>query len=98
MVLTVVIVLVALGLIYLTLAYFVAGSIIHLNRQPVPKKPADYGMEFENIEFTADDGVKIRGWLIPGAENKLIIMTHVGGLTRYGSTVTYKNPTSTIKR
>jgi pimeloyl-ACP methyl ester carboxylesterase len=86
-------VIIALVLAYLFLGYFIAGSIIHLNRQPVPKNPKDYGMDFENIEFITSDGVTIKGWLIPGSSHKLIIMTHVGGLTKYGSTVSYKNLT-----
>lgn len=83
----------AIILLYLFVCYFIAGTIIHLNRQPVPKNPKNYGMDFENIEFNTSDGVKIRGWLIPGSLNKLIVMTHVGGLTKYGSTVGYKNLT-----
>ena len=89
----VIIVLAALAVIYLLVSYFISGSIIHLNRQPVPKNPGDYGMNFENVEFKASDGVNIKGWLIPGSLKKLVIMTHVGGLTKYGSTVTYKNLT-----
>lgn len=81
------------AIIYFSTAYFLAGTVIHLNRQPVPKTPKDYGMEYEKIEFKASDGVTIRGWLIPGDQNKLIVMTHVGGLTKYGSTVAYKNIT-----
>jgi uncharacterized protein len=81
----------ALALIYFVLCYFISGTLIHLNRQPVPKNPHDYGLDHENIEFKTDDGVTIRGWLIPGALNKIIVMTHVGGLTKYGSTVTYRN-------
>jgi len=49
-------------------------------------------MIFENIEFKTLDGVNIKGWLIPGSKDKLIIMTHVAGLTKYGSTISYKNP------
>jgi len=79
-----------LALIYFILGYFIADSIIHMNRQPVPKYPLDNGMNFENIEFKTFDGVNIKGWLIPGNTNKLIVMTHVGGLTKYGSTVSYK--------
>ncbi|MBN2238258.1 MAG: hypothetical protein JW712_00660 [Dehalococcoidales bacterium] len=85
--------LIGIVLVYLFLCWFLAGTIIHLNRQPVPKTPADYGMEYEDITFTASDGVHIKGWLIPGSQNKLIVMTHVGGLTKYGSTVPYKNLT-----
>jgi hypothetical protein len=46
-----------LALIYFILGYFIADSIIHMNRQPVPKYPLDYGMSFENIEFKTFDGV-----------------------------------------
>lgn len=90
---TLVIVILAIVLIYLFASYFMAGTIIRLNRQPVPKNPRDYGMECEHVEFKTSDGVNISGWLIPGSSNKLVIITHVGGLTKYGSTVQYKNLT-----
>ncbi|MDD5311482.1 MAG: alpha/beta hydrolase [Dehalococcoidia bacterium] len=82
-----------LALLYLFMCYFIAGTIIHLNRQPIPRNPKYYGMDFEDIEFKTSDGVAIRGWLIPGVLNKLVVMTHVGGLTKYGSTISYKNLT-----
>jgi hypothetical protein len=87
------IIILVIAFLYLFTCYFIAGTIIHLNRQPVPKNPKHYGMNFENIEYKTSDGVTIRGWLIPGSLNKLVIMTHVGGLTKYGSTVQYKNLT-----
>ena len=71
---------------YVSVCYFLSRPIIHLDRQPVPKTPKDYGMDFQNVEFKAADDVTIKGWLIPGVSNKLIIITHVGGLTKYGST------------
>jgi dienelactone hydrolase len=82
-----------IALLYFLLAYIISGTIVHLNRQPIPKNPADYGMEFENIEYKASDSVNIKGWLIPGTKNKLVIITHVGGLTKYGSSAEYKNLT-----
>ena len=87
------IVILVIALLYIFTGYFIARSAIHQNRQPVPKNPGDYGMSFENIEFKTSDGINIKGWLIPGSTNKLIIMTHVAGLTKYGSTVSYKNLT-----
>lgn len=81
------------GITYLLFCYYLSGTIIYLNRQPVPKNPKDYGLDFENVEFEASDNVNIKGWLIPGSLPKIIVMTHVGGLTKYGSTVSYKNPT-----
>jgi pimeloyl-ACP methyl ester carboxylesterase len=78
-------------LLYFSTAYFISNTIVHLNRQPVPKNPKDYDMDFEGVEFAAEDGVGIKGWLIPGTKQKLVIMTHVGGLTKYGSAEKYKN-------
>ena len=82
-----------IAFVYLFTCYFLAGNIIHLNRQPVPRNPGHYGLDFEDIEYQTADGVTIKGWLIPGTLQKLVIMTHVGGLTRYGSTTQYKNLT-----
>jgi uncharacterized protein len=87
------IVVLAIMFLYLFISYFIAYLAIHQNRQPVPKNPGNYGMSFENNEFKTADGVDIKGWLIPGSANKIIIMTHVAGLTKYGSTVSYKNLT-----
>jgi predicted alpha/beta hydrolase len=82
-----------LALVYFSICYFIADAIIHQNRQPVPKNPGNYGMNFENVEFQTGDWVSIKGWLIPGKMNKLIVMTHVAGLTKYGSTGSYRNLT-----
>ncbi len=84
------IVIFSLALVYFFLSYFLSGLIIHLDRQPVPKNPKHYGLDFENREYKTADGVNIKGWLIPGSLPKLVIITHVGGLTKYGSTVQYK--------
>jgi dienelactone hydrolase len=64
----------------------------------VPKNPGDYGLKFENIAFKSADEVTIKGWLIPGELNKVIVMTHVAGLTKYGSTTRYKNLTKMYNR
>lgn len=85
--------LIFIAVLYFMFAYIISGTIVFLNRQPSPKNPSDYGMDFENIEYETSDAVNIKGWLIPGTKNKLIIITHVGGLTKYGSTTHYKNLT-----
>ena len=87
------IVIVAVVILYFSLCYYVAGTIIHLARQPVPKTPKDYGLDYEVVSFAAEDGVKLSGWLIPGNSDKLVVQTHVGGLTKYGSTLQFKGPT-----
>ena len=75
----------------LVFGYILSRSVIHLDRQPVPKNPADYGMTYQRVDLTAEDNVKTKAWFIPGNSNKLIVMTHVGGLTKYGSTVSFKS-------
>lgn len=80
-----------LAIIYFLFCYFLSGTVLYMNRQPVPKNPKDYGLEYENVEFRASDGIRIKGWLIHGSIQKIIVMTHVGGLTKYGSTVKYKS-------
>jgi dipeptidyl aminopeptidase/acylaminoacyl peptidase len=32
-----------------------------------PATPADIGLEYEDVRFTADDGVTLSGWLVPAA-------------------------------
>lgn len=36
-------------------------------RAPVTRTPAEAGLDYENVEFSAEDGVKLKGWVIPGA-------------------------------
>ncbi len=79
-------VVIVIVLAYLILCYVLSRTILHLDRQPVPKAPKDYGMDFAKADFRTEDGVDIKGWSIPGTSNKTVIMTHVGGLTKYGST------------
>ncbi|MCW4016894.1 MAG: alpha/beta hydrolase [Candidatus Bathyarchaeota archaeon] len=71
---------------YIVICLFLSRTLIYLDRQPVPKTPKDYGMDFQTVDFKAADGVNLKGWLIPAKSNKLIVITHVGGLTKYGST------------
>jgi pimeloyl-ACP methyl ester carboxylesterase len=76
---------------YLITAYVVSGMLVYLDRQPVPKTPRDYGLDYEAVTFHSEDGVDLKGWLIPGNEKKLVIITHVGGLTKFGSVASYRS-------
>ena len=71
--------------------YFISKALLHLDRQPVLGTPRDYDMDFQNIDFKAADGIEIDGWLIPGVLDKLVVVTHVGGLTKYGSTTQFRS-------
>ena len=41
----------------LVFGYILSRSVIHLDRQPVPKNPADYGMTYQRVDLTAEDGL-----------------------------------------
>jgi hypothetical protein len=40
--------------------------------------PQDFGLEYEDLEFKASDGVILSGWLVNGSTDKVIIQTHFG--------------------
>lgn len=84
-------IIVLLILAYLITSYIAAYGTVHLDRQPVPKNPQNYTMNYEDITLKPSDNINIKGWFIPGNSNKIIIMTHVGGLTKYGSTTKFKS-------
>jgi hypothetical protein len=45
---------------YVAVCYLLSRTVIYLDRQPLPKTPKDYGMDFQSIEFKAADGVNIK--------------------------------------
>ena len=65
-------------------SHYYAKAVMYPNRQPIPKTPKDYGLEFEKIDFKSSDDVLIKAWLIPGTTEKLVIMTHPGSFNKYG--------------
>ncbi|MEO1655333.1 MAG: alpha/beta hydrolase, partial [Bacteroidota bacterium] len=53
-------------------------------RTPILRKPDEYGLAYEEVSFTTDDGVTIQGWFIPADSEKVIISNHFSPATRYG--------------
>ena len=54
-------------------------------RSPILKCPSDYGLDFDDVHFLAEDGIPLEAWLIPKAgSNKLIIANHPRWFNRYG--------------
>lgn len=78
------VVVIVLG-VYL-IAYIGAYKSLHMPRQEIVKTPKDYGMQYEDIEFTTSDGVLIKGWWIPGSSNAAIIVSHGYSANRAGWT------------
>ncbi|MEM7115072.1 MAG: prolyl oligopeptidase family serine peptidase [Chloroflexota bacterium] len=57
---------------------FLSNSIVKGGQAPVFDTPAEYGMEYEDVTFEANDGVTLSGWLIKGGTDKIIVQSHFG--------------------
>ena len=63
----------------------IAETFLYPPEQPFPKTPADYGIDYIDVEFPARDGLTLSGWLLNGGQETAIIMTHFGyRANRYG--------------
>lgn len=48
---------------------------------PVFEHPSDYDLDYQDVTFTANDGVVLSGWFIPGSGTEVIVQTHFGGIS-----------------
>ncbi|NHJ87092.1 MAG: alpha/beta hydrolase [Asgard group archaeon] len=60
------------------LRQFIANSVTKPGSSPVIGNPKEFGLDYEDVEFKAQDGVKLSGWLVKGNTDKVIIFTHFG--------------------
>lgn len=72
------------------IARLLARMLLLPKRQPLVKDPGDYGMVFEDVEFSSSDGVRLKAWLVRGRLDKLVIVTHPMPFTRYGFSVNHQ--------
>lgn len=67
----------------LLLAVGLGLSFYMTRRQPLTEihSPAEYGLEFEEVDFKASDGLSLRGWWLPvsGSERAVVILHGHGG-------------------
>ncbi|MEM7310864.1 MAG: alpha/beta fold hydrolase [Planctomycetota bacterium] len=59
-------------------AKLISDMMIKPGSSPVFGSPTDFGLEFEAVEFPTEDGVTLRGWLIDGGSDKVVVQTHFG--------------------
>ena len=45
---------------------------------PLFDNPSNYNLQYEDVSFKASDGVNLKGWLIKGDTDKVIIQSHFG--------------------
>ncbi len=83
-----IIALVLFAVISIAISYVFSGIVLHALRQPVVTTPADYGLEYEDVEFQSTDGLTIKGWFIltepAGERDKVVILTHPFPFNRHG--------------
>ena len=56
----------------------VSDMMIKPGRSPVFNKPSEFGLEYQDVSFTASDGVTLRGWLVGDSKDKVVIQSHFG--------------------
>lgn len=57
---------------------YLSNAIVKGGVSPVFESPENYSLPYEDVNFIASDGVKLSGWLIKGATDKIIIQSHYG--------------------
>lgn len=53
-----------------------ASRLLKPPRKVLDWKPSDLGFDYEDVEVTAEDGVKLKGWVIPRGSDKTVIVLH----------------------
>ena len=71
----------------------ISNMMVKPFQSPLFDSPANHGLDYENVEFKARDGVTLRGWLLKGSMNRVIIQSHFGvQCSRCGWTPKGKEP------
>ncbi len=78
----------------LGVGYLFSSIVLYGRRQPIVSTPEDYGLDYEEVEFKATDGIRIKGWFIPSGNGpsdsepkEVIILTHPMTFNRHGFVV-----------
>ena len=56
----------------------ISDAMIAPNQSPLFNSPDAYGLRYESVEFDAEDGTTLRGWLITEGADKVIVQSHFG--------------------
>lgn len=70
MVTTVVIVIIIINV----LLYLQQPSMVYYPIKALDGSPKDWGLPFENIQLTADDGTRLHGWFIPNNKSDKVVL------------------------
>jgi len=79
---TLIVILVLIVVVFIVLAVMTRGIALDIVQHPLSERPeleetpADYGMEFEVVTTTTEDGLVLYGWFIPGKNGSAIMIQH----------------------
>ncbi|WP_295895751.1 alpha/beta hydrolase [uncultured Vibrio sp.] len=64
----------------------VVKMIAQVPRTPILRRPDEYGMDYEDVSFSASDGIALEGWYIPAKakSDKVVVCNHFSPGNRYG--------------
>lgn len=57
---------------------FLSDTIVKGGAAPLFDNPQNYGLDYEEVSFHAEDGTKLSAWLVKGGTDKIIIQSHFG--------------------
>ena len=92
-----ILVVLSIAAIYVAMCYIFAQMTLNPSRQPIAVTPDDYGLEYEEVEFDSLEGIRLKGWFVPGNPRKVLLLTHPMNFNRHGFLVRNKSPLVTIK-
>lgn len=56
----------------------ISNMMVKPGQSPLFDSPEAHGLDYEDVAFKTEDNVTLRGWLIRGANDKVIVQTHFG--------------------
>jgi pimeloyl-ACP methyl ester carboxylesterase len=68
--------------VWLAVSFAAERIALEPGRSRPGSTPARWGMPYSDVSFRTTDGLTLRGWWVPGAEHKTIVMVHGLGSNR----------------
>ncbi|WP_419907777.1 alpha/beta hydrolase [Hoeflea sp.] len=56
----------------------ISNMMVKPFQSPLFDDPKNYGLDYEDVEFKARDGVTLRGWLIKSGTDRIVVQSHFG--------------------
>lgn len=76
-------VVVVAAVVYLVVCYVVAARLSAPVRRPVERTPADFGLDYREVEVRSSDGLRLSGWWVDGAgSSRAAVLAHGWGADR----------------